>query len=193
MKVSLREIQGPWDEGWVLDKHSLGSVCTGHNEYGHPVFETTRTEVGEATFQLKYRSDWEQAKLLAQAIADNIYPKLAQVGFIVPMPASKQRPRQPVTEVANELGSLVEVPVLDSVLMKAPNGKSLKDLSTKDEKIEAIGDSFSVNNGISNNGCWNALVVDDLFHTGATMETACTVLRTYPKVSKIYVVALTWR
>lgn len=193
MKVSLREIQGPWDEGWVLDKHSLGSVYTGHNEYGRPIFETTRTEVGEATFQLKYRSDWEQAKLLAQAIADNIYPKLAQVGFIVPMPASRQRPRQPVTEVANELGSLVEVPVFDSVLMKAPNGKSLKDLSTKDEKIEVIRDSFSVNNGISNNGCWNALVVDDLFHTGATMETACTVLRTYPKVSKIYVVALTWR
>lgn len=193
MKVALREIRGPWDVGWVLDKHSVGSVCIGHNEYGHPVFETTRTEVGEATFQLKYRSNWAQAKPLAQAIADHIYPKLHEVGFIVPMPASTQRAHQPVTEVAKELAALVGVPVFDNVLLKASNGKSLKDLNTKDEKIKAIGDSFSVNDAITNDGRWNVLVVDDLFHTGASMETACKVLRAYPKVLKIYVAALTWR
>lgn len=177
----------------MLDKHSVGSVCIGHNDYGHPVFETTRTEVGEATFQLKYRSDWAQAKPLAQAIADHICPKLANVGFIVPMPASTQRVRQPVTEVASELGALIQVPVFDNVLLKAPNGKSLKNLNTKEEKIEAIGDGFSVNDAISNNGQWNVLVVDDLFHTGASMEVACKMLRAYPKVRKIYVAALTWR
>lgn len=177
----------------MLDKHSVGSVCVGHNEWGHPVFETTRTEVGEATFQLKYRSDWAQTKPLAQAIADQIYPKLASVGFIVPMPATAQRARQPVTEVAHELGELVKVPVFDNVLLKAANGKSLKDLHTKDEKIEAIGDSFSVNDAITNAGQWNVLVIDDLFHTGASMEAACKVLRTYSKVRKIYVAALTWR
>jgi predicted amidophosphoribosyltransferase len=193
LKVALKEIRGPWDAGWVLDKHSVGSVCTGHNAYGHPVFETTRTEVGEATYHLKYRHDWAQAKPLAQAIADHIYPKLANVGFIVPMPASTQRSRQPVTEVANELGALVQVPVFDNVLLKAANGKSLKDLNTKDEKIEAIGDSLSVNDAITNEGQWNVLVVDNLFHTGASMEAACKVLRTYPKVRNIYVAALTWR
>lgn len=193
MNVSLRQICGLWDDGWVLDKHSVGSVCIGHNEYGHPVFETTRTEVGETTFRLKYRSDWTQTKPLAQAITDHIYPKLANVGFIVPMPASTWRARQPVTEIANALGALVEVPVFDNVLLKAPNGKSLKDLNTKEEKIEAIGDSFSVNDAITNDGRWNVLIVDDLFHTGASMEAACNVLRTYPKVRKIYVAALTWR
>jgi predicted amidophosphoribosyltransferase len=66
-------------------------------------------------------------------------------------------------------------------------------LSTKSEKIEAIGDSISVHGGISNDGQWNVLVVDDLFHTGASMETACKALRTYPKVGRIYVAALTWR
>lgn len=193
MKVSLRQIHGPWDEGWVLDKHSVGSVCVGHNEFGHPVFDTTRTEVGEATFQLKYRSDWTQAKPLAEAIAKHVYPKLTKVGFIVPMPASTQRARQPVTEVANELGALVTIPVFDNLLLKAANGKSLKNLNTKDEKIEAIGDGFSVSDTITNDGQWNVLVVDDLFHTGASMEAACKVLRTYPKVRNIYVAALTWR
>jgi predicted amidophosphoribosyltransferase len=193
LEVSLRQIRGPWDEGWVLDKHSVSSEYIGDDEYGHPQFNTIRTEAGEATFKLKYRKDWAQAKLLAQAIADNIYPKLSQVGFIVPMPATFQRARQPVTEVVDKLGALVKTPVFSNLLIKAKNGKSLKDLSTKDEKIEAIGNSFSVNDEISENGKWNVLVVDDLFHTGASMETACKVLRTYSKVGKIYVAALTWR
>lgn len=177
----------------MLDKHTLQSVYLGDDEYGHARFNTTRTEVGEATYQLKYRSDWGQAKPLAEAIAYHICPKLTKVGFIVPMPASNPRHRQPVTEVANELGALVKVPVFDKLLVKAANGKSLKDLHTKDEKIEAIGDSFSVNDGIEGRGPWNVLVVDDLFHTGASMEAACKVLRAYPKVRKIYVAALTWR
>jgi predicted amidophosphoribosyltransferase len=83
--------------------------------------------------------------------------------------------------------------VFPNLLIKAKKGKSLKDLNTKDEKIEAIGDSFSVNDEISTEGKWNVLVVDDLFHTGASMEAACKVLRMHPKVGKIYVAALTWR
>jgi predicted amidophosphoribosyltransferase len=193
MKVALRQVNGAWDEGWVLDKHSLGSQYLGDNAFGHPVFETTRTEVGEATYQLKYKHDWERVQPLAQAIADHIYPKLADVGFILPMPASAARPRQPVVEVAEALGKIVDKLVLTDTLRKSSNGKSLKDISTKDEKIAAIGDSITVHNQITNEGAWNVLVVDDLYHTGASMEAACKVLRTYPKVKKIYVAALTWR
>lgn len=193
MKVSLRQIRGPWDQGWALDKHMLRSTYLGDDEYGHPRFDSLRTEVGEATFQLKYRHDWNQVKLLAQALADNIYPKLKSVGFIVPMPASTARVRQPVTEVAEALGATVNTPVFTDLLRKARNGTSLKNLHTKDEKTAAIGDSFSINDEIEQDGRWNVLVIDDLFHTGASTEAACKVLRGYPKVGKIYVATLTWR
>lgn len=193
LKVSLRQIWGNWDQGWALDKHSVSSVYIGDDDRGHPQFDTTRTEAGEATFQLKYRHDWTQVKPLAQALADHIYPKLADVGLIVPMAASNKRIRQPVDEVAKELGRLLGVPVFCNILIKAHDGKSLKDLHTKKEKIEAIGNSLSVRDEISNEGRWNVLVVDDLFHTGASMEAACRVLRTYRKVGRIYVAALTWR
>lgn len=193
MKVSLREIKGPWDAGWVLDKHMLSSTYLGDDAFGHPRFDNKRSEVGEATYQLKYRSDWSQARPLAQAIADNICPKLQRIGFIVPMPASKARSRQPVTEVAKELSELLEKPMFDELLRKAPNGKSLKDLTTKAEKVEAIGSSFSVKDQIDGDGPWNVLVVDDLYDTGASMDAACKVLREYPKVRRIYVAALTWK
>lgn len=193
MKVALREIRGPWDAGWVLDKHMLRSTYICDDAYGHPQFDNERSEVGEATFQLKYRDDWSQAKPLAQALADNICPKFKEIGFIVPMPATKERHRQPVTEVAKELGELLKTPMFDGLLLKAPNGKSLKNLSTKAEKVEAIGDSFSVKDQITNDGRWNVLVVDDLYDSGASMEAACKVLRGYPKVRKIYVAALTWK
>lgn len=193
MQVSLKKIYGPWDEGWVLHKHTLNSTYIGDDQFGHPCFETVRSEIGEATFQLKYRQDWDQVKTLAQALAVNIYPKFKSVGFIVPMPASTVRDRQPVTEVAKVLGAMVKIPVFTDLLLKAHTGKSLKDMHTKDEKIAAIGNSFSINDEIGNDGQWNVLVVDDLFDTGASMEAACKVLRKYPKVGKIYVAALTWK
>ena len=193
MKVALRQVHGLWDAGWVLDKHTLSSQYLGDDAYGHARFETTRTEVGEATYQLKYKQDWNQVQPLAQAIADHIFPTLVNVGFILPMPASAVRPRQPVVEVATALGKIVGKPVFLDTLRKASNGKPLKDLNTKEEKIEAIGDGITVNNEITNEGAWNVLVVDDLHHTGASMEAACKVLRAYSKVKKIYVAALTWR
>ncbi len=193
MKATLRQVRGPWDAGWVLDKHTLSSQYLGEDAFGHARFDTTRTEVGEATYQLKYKHDWDQVQPLAQAIAEHIFPKLADVGFILPMPASTVRPRQPVTEVAEALGKIVGKPVFSDMLRKASNSKSLKDLHTKEEKIEAIGDGITVNNQITNEGAWNVLVVDDLYHTGASMEAASKVLRAYPKVKKIYVAALTWR
>jgi predicted amidophosphoribosyltransferase len=92
-----------------------------------------------------------------------------------------------------ELGRIIGKPVFSDLLRKAATGQSLKDLHSKAEKVAAIGASFSVNDEITNTGCWNILVVDDLFDSGASMDAACAALRKYPKVGKIYVAALTWK
>lgn len=193
MDVVLRRLHGPWDAGWALNKHMLRSIYLGDDEYGHPRFESVRTDVGEATYQLKYRQDWGQAQHLAKVLMDHVVPKCAGIGLIVPMPASTARARQPVTEVAQALGALSGIPVSPDLLRKASNGKSLKDLQTKEEKIQAIGDSLTLHDTIQGTGPWNVLVVDDLFHTGASMEAACAALRKCPKVRNVYVAALTWK
>lgn len=192
MQVNLKQIEGPWDKGYVLDKHSVRSEYVGDNEWGHAQFKTERTEVGEAVFLLKNRNDFDRIQPLAATIAEHIYPKLADVGFIVPMPPSTDRPRQPVVAVAQALGHMVGKPVLSELLRKTQPGPSMKDMQSKAEKLAAIGDSFAVHGPIPE-GPQNVLLVDDLFHTGASMEKACTVLRACPNVRGIYVAALTWR
>lgn len=193
MKINIKKITGVWDEGYVLDKHTLHSEITGHNEFGHPTWNTTRSEVGEALFKLKYRGNFDLVNPLAEELARSIYPLFDRVGLIVPMPASNSRNRQPVTEISEALGRAVKKPVFDELLSKTANGQQLKDLNTKEEKQAALAGSFTLHEGIHNDGHWNALLVDDLFHTGASLEAACAALRTYRKIAKIYVAALTWR
>lgn len=193
MKIALRKIGGPWDAGWALDKHIVKSTYLGDDAYGHPTFDTERTEVGKALYLLKYKHQWDQVDGLARAIHAHICPLLPNIGFVVPMPATKPRSRQPVTAVVESLGELLGVHVATDLLVKAPGGKSLKDLDSKAERSEAIGDSVSVVDRLAGEGPWNVLLVDDLFDTGASMEAACKVLRMYPKVAKIYVAALTWK
>lgn len=192
MQVALRQVFGPWDAGWVLAKHTLHSTYLGDDEYGRPKFDTVRSEVGEATYQMKYRQDWTKVGPLAQALREHVVSRFDQVGFIVPMPASRARARQPVTEIAVELSRLIGVPVFTDLLVKDA-GQSLKDLHGKDEKMAALKDRMRVVDQITNQGRWNVLLLDDLFDSGASMEAATRSLRTYPKVQRVYVAALTWK
>ena len=112
------------------------------------------------------------------------------------MPPSTVRARQPVDEIANELGQLTGIPVFDTMVIKAPaphGSQQLKNMKNKAEKVAALEGRFTINPAIINEGRWNVLLLDDLFDTGATMETVCAALWTYPKIHKVYAAAITWK
>jgi len=198
MQVQIQRIQGTWDDGYALHKHTLSSVFLGQDEYGHDRFDTTRSEPGEALYLLKYKGDWEQVKPLAAQLETSLWPLFPEtIGLIVPMPASTVRARQPVVEIANELGRRTGTPVINNMIAAAPpppGSPPLKNLTSRAEKDAALQGRFSISpNAITNEGCWNALLLDDLFHTGATMDAVCKVLRTYDKIGRVYAAAITWR
>lgn len=115
---------------------------------------------------------------------------------MVPAPASTVRNRQPVDEVAKAIAAKLKVRVFKNIVVKkAPEGSSvsLKDMKSKVEKQEALAARFVLNDGITNQGKWNVLVVDDLYDSGATLEAICAILASYDKVDNIYVAALTWK
>ncbi|MGB9114242.1 ComF family protein [Bradyrhizobium sp.] len=196
MQVQIRKLEGSWDLGYALHKHTLASVYLGNDEYGHPRFDTTRSEPGEALYKLKYRSDWSQAEPLAAQVKASLLPLFGKIGLIIPMPASTPRARQPVDEIAKELGRLTNIPVFDNIVVKAPapqGSPQLKNMSTREEKDEALQGRFSINLSITNEGCWNALLLDDLFDTGATMDAVSKTLRTYKKINHVYAASITWK
>lgn len=196
MDVNVKNITGNWDAGVVLDKHTIRSVPIGHDQYGHMQFDTTRTQVGEALFQLKNRGDWNQVEPLAQELATSAFPCFRDVGIIVPVPASVTRAKQPVFEIATALAKKTGLTSFEDIVRKAPAVKGapqLKNLNTKAAKAAALAGRISINDEIDQDGKWNVLVVDDLFDSGASMEAVCTALKSYHKIDKIYVAALTWK
>ncbi len=196
MEVNLRELQGNWDTGFALHKHVLKSVPIGENQFGHMQFDTTRSEPGEALFQLKYRQDFNQVGPLAQAMFEHIVPLLGKFSIVIPMPATKARARQPVHEIASMLSGLTQAFYADGLLVKnppPPGAPEIKDLGSKAEKVAALEQRFALDRThITNNGKWGALVVDDKYDTGASLEAACSILRTYEKIGNIFVATCSW-
>jgi predicted amidophosphoribosyltransferase len=196
MQVQVRQLEGSWDLGYALHKHTLSSVYLGDDEYGHPRFDNTRSEPGEALYQLKYRGDWNQITPLAAQIHASLLPLFGKIDLIVPMPASTTRARQPVEELAAELGEIARIPVFNNLVLKTPapqGAPQLKNLHGREEKDAALLGRFSINPCITNEGRWDALLLDDLFDTGATMDAVCTALRTYNKINRVYAAAITWK
>lgn len=190
MKVNVQRIYGNWDIGYSLDKHSISSVFIGNNEYGHPMFDTTRTEVGEALYQLKYNSDRSQVSIIGQQVVDSLGNHFQSTSFILPMPASKQRTFQPVNEIAKQVATLMNIPYIDNVLVKTAYTAQVKNMPSKEERIQALCSSFEVHDVLAES-TYNALIIDDLYDTGSSLEAATAMLRQYAKIKKIFVATIT--
>ncbi len=190
MKVNIQRIHGNWNLGYSLDKHSLKSVYIGDNQQGHPMFDTTRTEVGEALYQLKYQFDYNQVPPIGEQMYGSLSGYFSTASFIVPMPPSKLRPRQPVVEIARYIAKKMSIPCCESLLVKANGTVQMKDISNREDKIDALINTLSVNDQLGD-GLYDVLIVDDLFDTGSSLEAATTTLRSYSKIRNIYAATVT--
>lgn len=100
------QVAGAWRLGWALDLHTTSSVLIGYDANGREQFDTKRSPLGELVYQLKYKGQSQAADQIATAMAGFFADKstlLAQIGLVVPMPASTHRAVQPVTTIASKL------------------------------------------------------------------------------------------
>ena len=190
MDVNIKQLQGTWNLGYCLDKHTTSSTPIGPNASGYMQFDTVRPEAGEALFQLKYRSDFSQVPLIAGQMNLSFSAAFSSAHFILPMPSSTHRQRQPVTEIAKALAQLMNIPCIENLLVKTSGTPSMKDIHSRDEKITALTGAFTVSD-ILKSGFYDVLIIDDLFDTGASLEVATQALRTYAKIRNIYVATVT--
>ena len=191
--INPREIHGNWRAGWALDVHTLSSRPLPSGGY-----DTGRTEFGELVFQLKYRHDRTKIQPIAEVAANFIREKFAVDGYpilpylkaILPIPPSDQnRDFQPVTEVAEEIGKLLSVPVRTDYLTKVKRTVPLKNLPDVRSKSEQLRGAFVVRSEDLKDQC--VLLVDDLYDSGTTLTEVSKVLYEQGGVQHVLVLTLT--
>lgn len=174
-KYNPRKIYGSWSDGYVLDLHSTGSTYIGDNEFGHPQFETHRTEIGELLFRLKYRSDETALTELVEAASSFIRKWAVKPSTIVPIPPTRAyRKLQPVARLADELGARLRIPTVHDAIRKLKQFSELKNVYDGEERRKLLAGAFNVNS--SRVKGHRVLLVDDLYRSGATMNAIAEVL-----------------
>jgi predicted amidophosphoribosyltransferase len=66
----------------------------------------------------------------------------------------------------------------------------MKNISSREEKVKALCNKLYFQDVLPD-GRYDALIIDDLYDTGATLEAATLTLRGYPKIRNIYVATIT--
>ena len=85
-EINPKRIAGSWTEGFALDFHTLSSEYIGDDEYGHPQFDTKRSEIGELLYKLKYREDKSVLGDLVTTVSQFIKSTNWPVDLIVSVP-----------------------------------------------------------------------------------------------------------
>lgn len=193
LSINPQEIYGNWRAGWTLDTHTISSRPLQDGGY-----DTDRTEFGELVFQVKYRHERSKIQQIAETAAEFIkdsftvdgYAVLPYIAAIIPIPPSDiNRVFQPVTEIAQEIGRLLNLPVRTDYLMKKKQTVPLKNLSNVEDKRKQLQGAFIINTQEFKGRC--VLLFDDLYDSGSTLTEVTRVLHEQGGVRHVLVLTLT--
>jgi predicted amidophosphoribosyltransferase len=182
-------ILGPWNKGYAFDVHTVRSDYIGENEYGHPLFNTTRSPMGQRLYELKFGQKFSAIEkiitLLSEEPGFNNF--ISGIDVILPVPPSnKYRRLQPVVLVAQEIARIYKKELRQDILIYS-NYEEIKNIDMT-EKYEKIQKSLSIDGQLDKSG--NILVFDDVFDSGATL-TVMTNALLEKGYANIFIFALT--
>jgi competence protein ComFC len=189
IEIHPKEIKGSWDQGYVLDVHTISSTMIGYNEFGHPEFDTVRSQLGELVYRLKYKGDKTVISSIVELIVGFVNSWGIHPDVVVPMPPSNlQRSFQPVIEIAGELAQSLKIPVSTTSLRKTKTTEQMKDVGDFSARVAALEAAFTSDKGLEGRV---VLLFDDLFQSGATMNVAARTLKAQGLAKSVYALALT--
>ena len=164
-------IDGPWIEGFVLDRHVISSRPIGYLGE-HMQFETTRSPLGELVYQLKYRNG-KPDDIIETAVAFVQERWSGLVDCVVPPPPSLHRTNQPAVIIAEGIAAILGVPSLPSAAIKATATQQMKNVPSH-ERGPLL--SAAIQEGSDSVLGRRVLLVDDLWETGSTLRRVADVL-----------------
>jgi predicted amidophosphoribosyltransferase len=188
MTLNPQAIEGPWRHGIVLDWHTVDSQVIGQNEYGHPVFDTTRTEIGELLYQFKYRSSRVALQKLLALAASRLVSAKGKFDLVLPVPPSN--PTRTVTQqIAAGIASGLAAGTSTTALTKVRPTDELKSVTDVERRKELLTGVFAADSRqISGK---RILLVDDLYRSGATLAAATEAVYAQGRAQAVYAFAVT--
>jgi len=161
----------------------------GHDEYGHPQFETKRTELGELLYQLKYRHDRGAVVPLVRSASEFLRLWRPGVDLLVPVPPSRPRATQPLFEICEGLGRELGLPVDQTSIRKVLEHPELKGLYDYSQRLEALEGAHELDLGAFHGR--RVLLMDDLYRSGATLNAVARLVRDQGGATAVLVLTLT--
>jgi len=190
VKINPMKIPGNWSEGYVLDFHTIRSDFLGHDEFGHPMFDTQRSEMGELLYRLKYKSDRTVLNAIVNTVANFVHSWIPAVSAILPVPPSRQgRVSQPVLEIANGVSNRLKIAVSNDCIVKVKDTPELKNVYNYSERLRLLEDAYVID--ASSFIDRDVLLFDDLYRSGATLNAMACALYPSGKSANVYALALT--
>lgn len=188
-EINPIEIKGLWDKGYSIDKHSQGSTYIGEDPFGHPRFDTDRTLIGQYMYELKYLGKVNRIKKIVELITPFLdsWDELKEIDVVLPVPPSNtNRAFQPVPGIAHEIAAYLNKAYADNILIKNSELQLKNVDSTEKIKMEH---TITVSKKAKRK--YSALIVDDIYDTGKTLNDAVTALRNDNNLVSIYVLTMT--
>lgn len=188
MLISPKVVQGNWDFGIVLDKHTISSEYLGEDIFGNPKYYNNRTKLGELVYELKYKNKYDNIDKIKSLIKSYLIKDSNLNGnfdVILSIPPSKSRNVQPVSLIGKAISDIFHCCYVNNVLVK-----------TSDEQSKNMVNKQSIQGTIQQrvlaNRKTNILLIDDIYSTGTTANECVKVLKNDKNIDKIYYLAMTY-
>ena len=189
LKLNPQEVRGNWRAGYALDFYSV--------PYNEATRTGERTEIGALVEQVKYYDDRSQiqpiaeiaAKFIKEDFAVDNHPVLPYISAIIPMPPSQSRTFQPVPEIAETIGGLLNIAVPTNYLIKVRQTQRIQHLPSVESKQTEIQGAFNIQSQDLQGRF--VLLFDDVYASGTTLTEATNVLFRRGRVSHVLVLTLT--
>jgi predicted amidophosphoribosyltransferase len=171
VEIHPEHIDGPWVDGFVLDRHVISSRPIGYVGE-HMQFETTRSPLGELVYQLKYRNG-QPDDIIETAVAFATDRWGGRIDGVVLPPPSLHRTKQPVALIAEGIAKSLGVPALVNAAVKVTATQQMKNVPLH-ERAPLL--SAAIQPGTDTVRGRRVLLIDDLWETGTTLRRVADVL-----------------